>query len=133
MIGEQIEKAKAAGAVFDRSEQEFLHHQPGEDAANPKFRGATPPAKQTPTAKRAKAGISQGIKQAVREKKQEQGAKGPALTFAEFKKAVAELTDEDEEPSVREFAEKTLAFCRGDISRKQWDNAVTKLAGVGGK
>ena len=34
---------------------------------------------------------------------------------------------------VKEFAEKTLAFCRGDISRKQWDNIVTKLAaGAGG-
>jgi hypothetical protein len=137
LIAEQIEKAKSAGAVFDHSEQEFLLHQP--DTVNPKFGSSakspeavdgTVPAgvvKETKEGKKARSGISRAVKKAVRQRKQEKGEKGPALSFSEFKKAVASLTDVDEDEAVKEFAEKTLAYCRGDITQKQWDNAVTKL------
>jgi ParB-like chromosome segregation protein Spo0J len=67
------------------------------------------------------------VKKAVRKIKAEAGEKGPALTLRNVKEFFLNLDVPNEDLVVREFAKKFVNFVAGDITEKQFANAVYKI------
>jgi len=152
IIAEAEKEAEEGGLKYEHSEQEFRTHIPsapnhpkyklpknklstpitltevtpnGEVVVTPEASAPTeptePPAVETPKISTA------SIKRKVRAKKQEKGEKGPALSFSEFKTALADYDVPGEDGLIREFVKKTLSFIKGDLTPKQFENALYKL------
>ena len=67
------------------------------------------------------------VKKAVRKLKQEQGKKGPPLSFSQVKSFFGDLNVPNEDPLVRELGKKFEAWQRGDETDKQFLNFIYKL------
>lgn len=128
-----LDDAKAAGRVYEHSEQAALVHVP--TGSNPKYKGKASAPAETPAASEAETPTTvvkvktSAIKNAVREKKQAAGSRGPTLNLAEFKKIVKEIVDTATSDVLKELFKKQLALIAGDITVKQFDNAIEKATG----
>ena len=134
IIADAQKEAEESGLILEHSEQEFRNHIP--TAGNhPKIKLPGTTQVSVEVTEKIENAIGEesskiptrAIASRVRAAKQKMGKKGPALSFSEFKTILKDLDIWKEDAIVREFACKTLALVRGDITTKQWHNVLYKI------